>query len=259
MRDALPVKLPPEVIWVPLIDALSWVRYQHSVDLEELLRGALDCIGLSDSALRGELEHTWHELADRGTIGEVQIRGKRDGEATEMSLGLDDLRNCRFLAWTTLGNTSRREWMSSFRTSPKMVARVERHPDTLDGAWNRLGDAPGHDYYDVVVLRSDLLRVGPPVRPVLRKIRNAKAAQDSAAEWLANFVDERAAKSVPKREVVAQIQARFGLSQARAKQVWSDVTRDHPEWQTPGRPRKSVHHESNRTEITESISEAASA
>lgn len=259
MRDALPVKLPPEVVWVPLIDALSWIRYQHSVDLEELLRGALDCVGLSYSAVKGELEHIWHELADRGTIGEVRIRGKRDGEATEISLGLDDLRNCRFLAWTSLGDNNRREWMSTFRSSPKMVARVERHPDTLDGAWDRLGDAPGHDYYDLVVLRSDLLRLWPPVRSSVRKLRNSGAAQDSANKWLAQLLDQVEVKSVTKAEVLPQIQDRFKLSKTRALQVWAHATRDRPEWKVAGRPPKSIRAKSNRVEIAATITGSASA
>jgi len=233
MLEELEEKLPREAIWIDLMEALTWAVFRHSVSLPEFLVSA----GPQPTDFGAELQDTWRDIADQGTVGRIQIRGKRDRAHDEQDLNLDDLRNCRFLAWTPFTDPDR-----------KVVLRVERYPDTYKWHWERLDkEPPGFDYYDVVVRRAQLMDLYPREKPSLRKLKAKVGAEKAASDWLAHFCDSNPRGSKTRDELVREIRDEFHLSLRRARIVWDGVTAGRPAWRRPGRPPKTVR--KNRTQI----------
>jgi hypothetical protein len=234
MLEELEEKLPPEAIWIDLMEALTWVAFRHSVSLPEYLVLA----GAQPTDFGSKLQDTWRDIADQGTVGRIQIRGKRDGAHDEQDLSVDDLRNCRFLVWTPRGNLNH----SGMETSEGRtgVLRVERRPATFEGSWDRLDEkTPGFDYYDVVVRREQLMELNPREKPSVRKAKAKVGAQALASAWLGEFCDSNPPRTKTKLQLIVEMQDTYRLSQRQALAVWDLVAADRPAWRAPGRPRKN--------------------
>lgn len=230
--------LPGPRIWLSLMEALTWVSAKQTMTLDELVQGLSDVRESTRERFRAPLQEAWHTLADYGSVGKLQIRGKRDGEQEERGLSVDDLRNCRHLTWV---------WDDPGCTSPldldvagiRTVLRVQRYPDTFSGEWDRLEDISGFNYYDVVVLRSELLNLFPPSPALQRKFKSSAATRRRALQWLSKTLDELPPRSRGKKDLLNELCEQFEISQRQALAIWSTATEMKPEWSVPGRPRKN--------------------
>ncbi len=216
------MRQPSEQAWIPLVEALTWLRDNNACDLRELLAKIAKSVGLvlgelsekerkealtrlrygfplpfdaglmariaqakgKAEAYRRELQTEWLKLADAASAGAIKVRGKAIGESEEIELSADDLRNCRFLSWLPEG------------PGQDLVARIERvdgTDDPLDGTWERLQDERNSGFHYVVVNQEQLLKVWPvPARKLpLANERRAKP-------WLVSRLRQLSAKSVSK-------------------------------------------------------------
>lgn len=254
MHDKLKVQAPVDQTWIGLIDALTWIAFDHSFDLEELLSPDRPIRG-SLSEVHPPLQIAWEMLADRASEGGIVLRGKRrrerDGlrEKKERKLRPDDLRNCRHLSWPIDSDGVRkvrveRHWdesvtdeISSLKASTQ--SNEERRDEFLRGgfsggatagfreAFARAVERGGVDYADVVVSRNGLMRAWP----VRGKRRAASlASEDRAAQWLGDALAERPAATNLKSDIIAEMETLFGLSPTQRDRVWKRVTPSHSEW-----------------------------
>jgi hypothetical protein len=237
VSDGLPIKLPSNQTWLPLIPALTWIRFRHSQDLDTLGQIPID-LKHSDANLKEELQQAWRELADHGTVGAVTIRGKRDGEQFERELAMEDLRNCHYLSWSSMTDLGDGVGWATSRTD--IVIRVERHPDTYDGAWDRMSGGEGYDYYDLVVSRAELISIYPVPKLSEQKLRSSHAAKEAALVWLMGELDRLRPKSKRRDDLLEEVQTRFKLSGRQAERLWAEATKTHSQWAEPGRPSKNA-------------------
>lgn len=236
----LEVRDPPAAVWAPLTCALTWIRWDHAVDIDELLIETRVQLGVSEDDLRAELRRTWQGLADQGTADLVRIRGRPLGEREERELGHDDLRNCRWLSWKPFprGPTVEAYKSTAAAKSTSHEVRVGRYEDSFLGEWERLR-VGAVDFVDVVVSRKDLLKIHP--RPLFRerKLKSANAAAARAEEWLEGQLTILPVKSRTKNHFVERMQREFDLGPKRASIIWKNVTQRHEAWRRPGRPPKT--------------------
>jgi hypothetical protein len=240
----LEIREPHAEIWVSLTAALSWIEFQRSMELEELLEQIVGQYGLTASALRLRLQESWRKLADEASLGRIEVRGRIVGDRLERSLEVDDLRNNRFLAWVV-------------QEGAGLDVRVERHDgtdDIYDGEWERLADSRGFDFHCVAVRRDELLRLWPVPLKSVRRRQGAMSEARRASEYLREQLHSLAPKSVTKRQMIERVTAGFRVSASQALQVWREVTLEHPAWTAPGRPRKSIQQKSNEIKIAKTIS-----
>ncbi len=224
----LEIREPPDAVWVPLVSALTWIRFDHAVDIDELLATTCLYLNFSEEELQLEMQETWRGLADHGTAGRLTIRGRREGVREEVELGTDELRNCRWLSWSVGGDTA----------LPANTVRVGRYDDSFSGQWDRLG-VGAVDYVDVVVSRRGLLEVHPRPKLGTRKLRSSAAAFHQAERWLELQFQTLPVKSRQKSLFLADMKGMFDLSANRAQEVWAQVTRKYEAWSAPGRPPKT--------------------
>ncbi len=236
----LEVREPPDAVWVPLVSALTWIRYDHAVDIDELLATTCLYLNLSQEELQLEMQETWRGLADHGTAGQVTIRARREGEREELELGTDELRNCRWLSWSTRAGGAGTVLGASGadRASSAYTVRVSRYDDSFSEEWERLG-VGAVDYVDLVVSRRGLLEVHPRPKLGTRKLRSSAAAFHQAAGWLELQFETLPVKSRRKALFLRDMQTKFDLSANRAQEVWAQGTRKYEAWAAPGRPPKT--------------------
>ena len=230
MLDKLEIREPPKQTWVSLMAALTWIEFEHSLEVEDLLRTDDGEHGMQQQTLRLRLQDAWHRLAARASIGEIEIRGRVVGDRVERTLDREELRNNRFLAWVAQPDIA-------------IDVRVEGHDgtdDEFDGEWERLGDSLGFDFQYLVVRRDELLRLHPVTQKGVRRLRISRAEAERAGEWLKDQLEARVVKSMTKRELLRELRSRFDISASQAHQLWRQATRSHPEWSVPGPSRKIV-------------------
>lgn len=235
----LEVRPPPEGVWVPLICALTWIRYNHAVDIDELLTETQARLGVSEDELRAELQSTWQVLADQGTTARVRIRGRPEGDREERELGHDDLRNCRWLSWKALprGPQSVRE--AAPEADPERYeVRVGRYEDTFSDQWESLR-AGAIDYVDVVVSRGELLDIHSLTIVGARGYNVSPVRIARAERWLESQLATLPVKFHTKKHFVEQMGNLFDLGPKRAGAVWKNVSQKHEAWTRPGRPPKT--------------------
>lgn len=222
MTDALPYIEPPlGLVWVPLIQGLGWVRYYHAAAPEELLPNMTAALGLSEQACQLELQDSWRTLADESSVRDIHIRGCPHGSAKEQRLTVDDLRNCRWLAWEQ-------------NSDGRHVVLVERYGGSYEEQWDRLADTSGSDYRHVVVSRVDLLCLHPPLKQSEQRQRASNAQSDRALAWLEGEFDGHPEGSVPKGDFLQRMTAQFGISQTQATLNWRQAVHARPGWSRPG-------------------------
>lgn len=222
MDEVLPYLEPPaDLVWVPLIPALGWIRYRHAAELADFLLATSEALGLTEEDSQALLQETWCKLADESSVSDVHVRGYPEGSQREQRLSIDDLRNCRWLSWQRcLGNAP--------------VVRVERYGNNFSKQWDRLGDTSGPDFRDIVVGRQDLLRLHPTLRIFEQRHRASTAQSERALAWLEGELDSRTAASVTKSSLVRQMVDDFGVSRAQALQNWTGATKSRPKWTRSG-------------------------
>jgi hypothetical protein len=230
MLDKLEVREPPKQTWVSLTAALTWIEYEHSLEVDHLLQMIKGDYKEQKKVLRLRLQEVWQRLADLASIGHIEIRGRVLGDRVERTLNYEELRNNRFLAWVA-------------QPGSNIDVRVERHDgtgDNFDGEWERLSDRRSVDLHEVVVRRDELLRFHPVPRKSVRRLRVSKAEADRAGEWLKDQLEARVVKSMTKRELLRELRSQFNVSASQAQQLWREATRSHPGWSVPGPRRKIV-------------------
>lgn len=235
----LEVREPSSTVWVPIICALTWIRFEHSVDIDELLAGTGSSLGLSEEELKAQLQDTWRALADFGSTGRVTIRGRRDGEREERELDRNDLRNCRWLTW---GPTPRRpadgpNLSGASGTAGPYDVRVRRYEDTFEDQFEGFR-VNAVNFEDLVVSRHELMNLYPLPTIPARKLRSSVAAFEQALEWLEHQFRTLPRKSHTRPFFIGRLRTEFGLSLKRAEDVWSQARRKFPDWTGPGCPRK---------------------
>lgn len=229
MSSDLPVR-PPTDVWVPLAEALTWMRCSQGEGTDELLPETRERLGMTAQELPDWLQDAWRELADEASLGGIAIRARADGAPQERALRPDDLRNCRFVALDAQRGIA-------------IGLRIERHEDTFHGAWRRMGDDEGSDYSDVVVSRKDLLKRYPAPAPSIAKLKSSVASANAALAWLKDELERLEPKAVPKAELLDEMRHRFSINKTRARAIWTQAVQDHPEWSLPGpRSRKRSNH-----------------
>lgn len=232
--------MPPEGVWVPLICALTWIRYDHAVDIDELLTETQARLGVSEDELRAELQDTWQALADQGTTGRVRIRGRPEGEREERELGHDDLRNCRWLAWKPKPRSAEMVLNPSdgdCGSGPYDVG-VRRYEDTFEGEFEGLS-VSAINYAEPVVSRPELMDFHPQPMVSVRKLKSSVAGFDKALQWLEHQLRTLPRKSHRRAFFLKQMQTEFGISSNKALEVWSQARRKFPDWTGPGYPPKN--------------------
>lgn len=235
MNRDLPLVVPAEVAWLPLVEALTWIRFSCAVELDELLHTKLVELDLTAEELRMQLEQAWRALADEAGAADISIRGRRDGEREERELGIQDLRNCSFLTWSGVGEDSRPHWDTS---NSRYVVRVERYKDDFEGNFARIGDKTGHDYWYVVVSRAGLMVRYPVPGAIDRRIRTVGATLNDAVEWLKCELDLSLTGAQPKAYFIERMRDRFSISASLATRAWAQAVADRPGWSKPGRKQK---------------------
>lgn len=262
MNKKLKIQAPPDQPWVGLIDALTWIAFDHSFSLAELLSPNRPAKGAMRE-IHSELQGAWEKLADCASEGRIILRGKRRcerrkiKEREERCLSTDDLRNCRHLSWPKEGEGSRKvrvEWFKDHSVTEEILHAHSDRPSneeairrffaldnsgTTPDGWSedfaRASEHEGFDYVDVVVARSGLMKAWP-VRGKRR--RASLAVENTAEEWLDKELAVRPAATNRKDDILKVLEE-MGLAAAQRDRVWKKVVLKHPEWhQKRGRPKK---------------------
>ena len=244
------VRQPSDRPWIPLIEALTWLRNHHSCDLDEHLAGIAENAGLvldglcekereealtrmrygfpepinvalmsriaaaktQAEASRLAFQNEWSALAGSASEGKIQVRGRPIGQPEEIELSADDVRNCGFLSWRPEG------------PQRDLVARVERvdgSDDQFDGAWKRLHDERNPGFHYIFVNREQLLKAWPaPARKL------PLANERKGRPWLFDRLRQLSPRSTPKAEILAELIRNYPMSNAAANRVWNLVTED---------------------------------
>ena len=234
MSGTLQVLQPPEGVWVELVPALTWIRYQHSVDLATLLSVTCGAMDKSEEEIRVELETAWRELADLASSDCIKVRGRQIHEGqtrlrgrNEVKLECDDFRCCRHLAWP-LDDTS------------EATARVERVDNSFSGSFFRRAHQleEDYDFIGVVVCRNQLMSFWPVPKPSVVKRFASRAKEAQAVSRLIQEFQRLDPATNRKAAVLNPIKEELGLGDRQARRAWVVATLDFPEWRLPGAPRK---------------------
>lgn len=253
MNKKLTVQPPPDQPWVGLIDALTWIAFDHSFSLEVLLSPNRPTEG-ELREIHWKLQDAWENLADCASAGRIIVRGKRRCERRsiiereERCLSADDLRNCRHLSWPRDGGGSRKtrvEWFADASVSeetwaftPQPASNQERireffSSDTSSAVegWSedfaRATEHDGFDYVDVVVSWTGLMQVWP-IRGKRRTVITAD--KERAERWLHEALAVRPAPTTLKADLRREIELEFGLTPHQSDQIWRKVAPKHAEW-----------------------------
>jgi hypothetical protein len=234
MGPHLPV-LPPEAVWVPLVEALTWMRWRHAVEAADLL-ATRERLGLTGEELREQLQEAWRELADEAASAGITVRARAEGERREGALNPDDLRNCRFLVLGR-GSDTQNAGSSSDHSYGAAELRIERHEDTFSGAWRRMSDEPGSDFSHIFVARTELLKRYPIPAASEGRLKSSIASANAALAWLEETLDRLEPRSATKAELIGEMRSLFRINKARAMANWTHAVARRPVWSLPG-PRR---------------------
>lgn len=188
MNVKLRVQPPHDQPWINLIEALTWIAFDHSFNLEVLLSPKRPSRGTLIE-IHSQLQDAWGKLADCASEGGITLRGKRRcerygiNEREERNLSTDDLRNCRYLSWPRDGGGARKtrvEWFrddsvteeiwpptSQLRTNQERLKEFFGSDASAiasegwDEHFARATEHEGFDYVDVVVSRGGLIKAWP--------------------------------------------------------------------------------------------------
>lgn len=235
MKGMTGVATLPTTTWIGLDQALSWICFDASAELGELLDGKDRAVPLTEDQIRDEFQRAWRQLADVAGKKSLEIRGwrerarQRDQFWTQLSR--DDLFNCRFLDIVLYpeGRT----------------ILISRHDRSHDGAWDSMWNQAGWDYTELVMRREDLLAFKSCARPKQVRRKTSQAMQLQAVIYAKKALAARSAAEVRKTAFLAELSQQFALTRDAQRQVWREATAERPDLCRRGRRKRA---ESNRAE-----------
>jgi hypothetical protein len=230
MRLGLGPKPLPQKTWVSLCSALTWLVFEHAFETDELIAWVDRGNGLRKEEIVGLLTSEWQELADVACDGFIPIRAREHKEDREIPLGIEQLRNFRFIC---LGN------------SDHSCLLLDRFEPVFEAAFKARARELCEILADPWIQRQAVIAYKRQRRQAPR-LRWNDAAYKMAAAWLRVELPKQERRTGHKPGFIADLRSRFSLPAKTAEKVWSETAREL-NWPVKGRRKNSEKENSRNT------------
>ncbi|QDP18701.1 hypothetical protein [Sphingomonas xanthus] len=208
--------------WISLASGLTWLSFDHAFEIADLIAWIDRHPREFKEQVQRQLPKEWQKLADAACEGAITIRARERFGHREVELGVDELRNFRFL-------------VIGIESQPFL--QLERFDFTFSESFKGAAKLLRDGFLDPIIDRRSVVTYKRAHGMAARR-RWDNATYLAAVHWLETELTQLPAQTGLQATFLDQLMSRFNLPEYVARKVWTCAAK-RLNWPLQGRPKKS--------------------